>query len=195
MAARLSALHAGRHLPPGRFLVLISVRDWVDPRTIVRLEGLGKLKNIHIIGTRTSDLPVCIIVPQPTTLPVEEFSSDIFHYRSLYSRRVRFPDVIHMLQVIQGHCHGITVEPASTESKLAKCVVPLPDWVVSVSPSWVRCCTSLSPQANHSMWFLIRCWLIVPSFEPVSLGKMRYWKQLQAECVWCAIEPDSEATR
>jgi hypothetical protein len=34
-----------RPLPPGRFLVLISVRGWVDLRVIVQLEGLGHLKN------------------------------------------------------------------------------------------------------------------------------------------------------
>jgi hypothetical protein len=45
MAVRLSALRVGRPLLPGRFQVLISDRDLVDPRAIVRLEELGKFKN------------------------------------------------------------------------------------------------------------------------------------------------------
>jgi hypothetical protein len=69
MAARLSTLHTGRFLAPGRFLVVISVRGWVDPRAMVRLEELRTLKKSTSSGTWTSDLPDCSIVPQPTTPP------------------------------------------------------------------------------------------------------------------------------
>jgi hypothetical protein len=76
MVVRLSALRAGRPLPPGRYLVLTSVRGLVDARAIVRLEGLGQLKNkIHLIGTRTRNLLACSIGPQPTTLPRDRWLS------------------------------------------------------------------------------------------------------------------------
>jgi hypothetical protein len=42
--AVMSALSAGRTLPPEKFLVLIYITGWIDPRVILRLEELGHLE-------------------------------------------------------------------------------------------------------------------------------------------------------
>jgi hypothetical protein len=51
MAVRLSALSADRPLTPGKSLIVFSVKVCVYSRVIVRLEGLGLLKNNPVTST------------------------------------------------------------------------------------------------------------------------------------------------
>jgi hypothetical protein len=70
MTVRLSAPRAGHLLLPGRFLVLISVRAWVDPQGHIAAWRIRSIEESNdFIGNRTRDLPACSIMPQPTTLP------------------------------------------------------------------------------------------------------------------------------
>jgi hypothetical protein len=63
MAVKLTALLNVRALPPGRCLVLISVRGRGNTMAIVRLEGLRQTqKSNYLIGNRTHDLPACTVV-------------------------------------------------------------------------------------------------------------------------------------
>jgi hypothetical protein len=45
----------------------------------VRPEILGKLKKIHLIETRTRDIPACSTVAQPTTLPLAPIHRGYLH--------------------------------------------------------------------------------------------------------------------
>jgi hypothetical protein len=69
MAVRVSALRAGRPLPPGRFLILLLE---AEPTRTLSYGAVGRIRSIeksnHLIGNRIRDLPACSIVPQPTTL-------------------------------------------------------------------------------------------------------------------------------
>jgi hypothetical protein len=75
MALRLSVYAAAALYPTGIFLVLISVRGWVNLRAVVHQEGIGKLKNLtpspgfepatfRFVAYHLNQLRYCI--PSPT---------------------------------------------------------------------------------------------------------------------------------
>jgi ABC-type lipoprotein export system ATPase subunit len=69
MAMGLSTLRASLAVPPGRFLILISVSGSGNSKAMVLLEGLYELKTSNdLIGIKIRSFPACRIEPQAPTL-------------------------------------------------------------------------------------------------------------------------------
>jgi hypothetical protein len=70
MAVSLSALRAGRPLPPRKIPGTHFCERLSRPQGHSAAGRIRSIeKSIDLIGTRTRNLPACRIVPQPTTLP------------------------------------------------------------------------------------------------------------------------------
>jgi hypothetical protein len=75
----VSPTHRPRSTPPKHYFSASGThfcQRLSKPHSLVRPQGLGKLKTfIHLIGSRTRDVPVCSIVPQPQCYRVNPFST------------------------------------------------------------------------------------------------------------------------
>jgi hypothetical protein len=91
--ARLPALRTDRLYPQEIFLVLISVRSWVNSRVMVRAEGLSMKNSNDTIGNWSRDLPVCSALPQPLRHRVPQLNKYILQLFGTYHPLVCTADV------------------------------------------------------------------------------------------------------
>jgi hypothetical protein len=129
---------------PERFLVLISVTGWVNPRThsaAGRIRKIEKKKSFDLIGIWSHDLPVCGIALQPTTL-----SCDVVTVNCVRLRQ-EFP----AMELSYTRLHGITPQKIVVITKV-KC----PDIQITFDEYWrlLLCCAGWNRNSDLNCKFV-----------------------------------------
>jgi hypothetical protein len=170
MVVRLSVPRTSRPLPPGRFLVLIPVRGWVDHRATVQFEGLGESKNPMTSGIETSTFQLvaqcldqlCYRVPSSNLLPM---------YKCRWLSRTLQVHGVH----IQWHCDfklcltGYTVQDRSERSAIWPTTILITTSISHWNFNVLYASTHIfSPEHKSVLHLCINIWFQIPSRYPIA---------------------------